>query len=297
MKIAKILSTCFKRGRVREKTLLAGDPPGYFSHSQNFTSVADVIKLLNYQIEMETKYPPGLDRDLIIVNSDVGSVEGNLFIKNLNQRKIDGGKVISFTRENKGLSYGAYSDAFLKFKDSYDYFLLIEDDLVTVKKNYLKIAYNKWKETNNCGFVALLGLSKVNHGWWDKASLNKTNAFSAYSGCGFTSKNVLDKIVKEHGSLPHNKENNDHTESIALGELGLSKSIIDLGYKLTELKNEILVIPAYDSMRNIKYRKYPNFYEKYLWLLKSNIYSFISKSQFCLKYYVILLKILKKFLK
>ncbi len=83
MKIAKILSTCFKRGRVREKTVLAGDPPGYFSHSQNFTSVADVIKLLNYQIEMETKYPPGLDRDLIIVNSDVGSVEGNLFIKNL----------------------------------------------------------------------------------------------------------------------------------------------------------------------------------------------------------------------
>ena len=295
MKIAKILSTCFKRGRVREKTLLAGDPPGYFSHSQNFTSVADVIKLLNYQIEMETKYPPGLDRDLIIVNSDVGSVEGNLFIKNLNQRKIDGGKVISFTRENKGLSYGAYSDAFLKFKDSYDYFLLIEDDLVTVKKNYLKIVYNKWKETNNCGFVALLGLSKVNHGWWDKASLNKTNALSAYSGCGFTSKNVLDKIVKEHGSLPHNKENNDHTESIALGELGLSKSIIDLGYKLTELKNEILVIPAYDSMRNIKYRKYPNFYEKYLWLLKSNIYSFISKSPFCLRYYIILLKIFKKF--
>ena len=294
MKIAKILSTCFKRGRVREKTLLAGDPPGYFSHSQNFTSVADVIKLLNYQIEMETKYPPGLDRDLIIVNSDVGSVEGNLFIKNLNQRKIDGGKVISFTRENKGLSYGAYSDAFLKFKDSYDYFLLIEDDLVTVKKNYLKIVYNKWKETNNCGFVALLGLSKVNHGWWDKASLNKTNALSAYSGCGFTSKNVLDKIVKEHGSLPHNKENNDHTESIALGELGLSKSIIDLGYKLTELKNEILVIPAYDSMRNIKYRKYPNFYEKYLWLLKSNIYSFISKSPFCLRYYIILLKMLKK---
>ena len=294
MKIAKILSTCFKRGRVKEKTVLAGDPPGYFSHSQNFTSVADVIKLLNYQIEMETKYPPGLDRDLIIVNSDVGSVEGNLFIKNLNQRKIDGGKVISFTRENKGLSYGAYSDAFLMFKDSYDYFVFIEDDLVTVKKDYLKIAYNKWIETNNCGFVAFQGISKIDSGWWKKAGLNETNAFCAYGGCGFTSKNVLGQIVDKYSFLPHNTKNIDHEDSIAYGEIGLSKAIIDLGYKLTELKSEIFIIPAYDLMRNIKYKKYPNFYEKYSWLLKSNIYNFISKSPFCLRYYIILLKMLKK---
>ena len=290
VKIAKILSTCFKRGRVRENTLLVGDPPGYFSHSQNFTSENDVMKLLKYQIENEKKYPPGLDRDLIIVNSDVGSVEGNLFIESLNQRKIDGGKVISFTRKNVGLSYGAYSDAFLKFKDYYDYFLFIEDDLVTVKKDYLKIAHNKLKETDNCGFVALVGLSKVKSGWWEKAGLNKTNAFSAYSGCGFSSKNILDKIVKKYGFLPHNTKNIDHDDSIAFGEIGISKSIIDLGYKLTELKDEILVIPAYDLMRNIKFKKYPNLFEKTVWLLKLKIYNLISKSPFFLKYYIILLK-------
>ena len=240
MKIAKILSTCFKRGRVREETILLGDPVGYFSHSQNFTSEKDVIDLINYQIEMEAKYPPGLDRDLIIVNSDVGSDEGNLFIESLNKRKIDGGKIISFTRKNIGLSYGAYNDAFLKFKDSYDYFVFIEDDLVSAKKNYLETVYHKWKETENCGFVALIGLSKVQSGWWKRAGLNKTNAFTAYSGCGFTSTNVLNKIVKEYGFLPHNRKNIDHEESIALGELGLSKSIIDLGYKLTELKKLML---------------------------------------------------------
>ena len=122
MKIAKVLSTCFKRGRVRENTKLVGDPLGYFSHSQNFTSESEVIELLNYQIEMETRFPPGLDRDLIIVNSDVGSIEGNLFIKKLDQKKINGGKVITFNRKNLGLSYGAYSDAFLKFRNSYDFF-------------------------------------------------------------------------------------------------------------------------------------------------------------------------------
>ena len=77
MKIAKILTTCFKRGRVREKTELLGDPVGYFCHSQNFTTTKDTIDLLNFQIKMEEKYPPGLERDLIIVNSDVGSKDGN----------------------------------------------------------------------------------------------------------------------------------------------------------------------------------------------------------------------------
>ena len=81
MKVAKIISTCFKRGRVRLETQLTGDPLGYFSHSQNFTSVADTINLIKYQIEMETKYIPGVNRDIIIVNGDVGSVEGNKFLE------------------------------------------------------------------------------------------------------------------------------------------------------------------------------------------------------------------------
>ena len=138
MRIAKVLSTCFKRGRIREKTQLTGDPLGYFSHSQNFTTVSDTINLIKFQIKMEEKYPPGLQRDLIIVNSDVGSTEGNEFIENLNNKQIIDGKIISFTRKNFGLSYGAYNDAFVKFKENYDYFLFIEDDLITVKTNYLK---------------------------------------------------------------------------------------------------------------------------------------------------------------
>ena len=115
MKIAKIISTCFKRGRIREKPQLIGDPLGYFSHSQNFVTVKDTINLLNYQLEMEKKFPPWLKRDIIIVNSDVGSLDGNSYIQNLNGKEIIDGRIITFTRDNIGLSYGCYSDAFLKF--------------------------------------------------------------------------------------------------------------------------------------------------------------------------------------
>ena len=49
MKIAKVISTCFKRGRIRINTQLTGDPLGFFSHSQNFSTVTDTINLINYQ--------------------------------------------------------------------------------------------------------------------------------------------------------------------------------------------------------------------------------------------------------
>ena len=63
-----------------------------------------------------------MNRDLIIVNSDVGSEQGNKFIQELNNKKINDGKILTFTRKNIGLSYGAYSDAFLKFREFYDFF-------------------------------------------------------------------------------------------------------------------------------------------------------------------------------
>jgi hypothetical protein len=296
-RIAKVITTCFKRGRVRENTELLGNPPGYFSHSQNFTTVTDTINLLNFQIDMEEKYTPGIKRDLIIVNSDVGSKEGNIFIEKLNDKKISNGKIISFTRKNVGLSYGAYSDAFLKFRDGYDFFLFIEDDLITAKKDYLKLGYEKWKQTANCGFIAYFGLSKINKSWWKRAGLNKSNAISAYGGCGLSSTIVLNKVVGRIGYLPHNTKNVDHEDSIILGEIGLSKSIIDLGYRLTEFKNEILVVPAYDLIRGIIYKKYPNIYQKYLWIFKSNIYYLISKSPVLEKYYLFFLRSIKNLIK
>jgi hypothetical protein len=279
---------------VRENTEILGDPPGYFSHSQNFTTTKDTIHLLNLQVKIEKEFPPGIKRDLIIVNSNVGSKEGNKFIKKLNNKKINNGKIITYTRKNIGMSYGAYNDAFLKFRNKYDFFLFIEDDIITVKKNYLKIGYKKFLKTKNCGFVAFIGLSRVKKDWWKKAGLNNSNAISAYGGCGLTSTFVLNKIVDKIGYLPHNTKNINQKESIIYGELSLSKVIIDLGFRLTELRNEVLTMPAYDYIRGIDYKKYPSFHIKYFWIIKSFVYNQISKFQLLLKYYLLILKILKK---
>jgi hypothetical protein len=288
MKIAKVISTCFRRGRVRMNTTLTGNPLGFFSHSQNFTTVKETINLLKYQIEMESKFKPGIDRDIIIVNSDIGNAEGNNFLSQINHLEIINGKVISFNRRNIGMSYGGFNDAFIKFKNKYDFFLFLEDDLITAKNNYLRIGLDKWRSTPNCGFVAYIGLSKVAKYWWKKADLKK-NIDIAYSGCVLASSKVLNEIIKKNGRLPY-YNGNDHKNSIARGEIQFSKCFSDLGYSLAELKNEILIIPAYDLMRNINYRKYPNFSEKIFHIFKNIIYFLMSKNSSILKYYLIFLK-------
>jgi hypothetical protein len=288
MKIAKVISTCFRRGRVRIDTKLTGNPLGFFSHSQNFTTVKKTINLLKYQIAMESRFKPGIDRDIIIVNSDIGCVEGNNFLNQINYLEINNGKVICFNRRNIGMSYGGFNDAFLKFKNKYDFFLFLEDDLITAKNNYLKVGLDKWNSTPNCGFVAYIGISKVAKYWWKKAGLKKDTDV-AYSGCVLTSTKVLNEIIKKNGRLPY-YDGKDHENSIARGEIQFSKSFSDLGYSLAEIKNEILIIPAYDLMRNINYRKYPNFFEKIFHIFKIIVYSLMSKNSSILKYYLILLK-------
>ena len=112
-----------------------------------------------------------------------------------------------------------------------------------------------------------------------------------------TSTKILNEIVKKYGRIPHNNKDIDHIKSIAFGEIAFSKVFIDLGYKLTKLKKEILVIPAYDLMRGIKYRKYPTLSEIIIWFIKLKVYSLISKSPFLLNKYLIIVKEIKKFFK
>ena len=162
MRAAKIIATCFKPKELIEKTRLAGNPLGYYYHSQNFTSAADIIKLLELNIFTEKNCNPGFNRDLIIVNADVNCVEGNKYIKNISGTKINGGKIITFTRRNIGLSFGSYNDAFMKFNKNYDYFLFTEDDWLIFGDNYFKIGIDilnktKQKKSNSFRFDFFIG--------------------------------------------------------------------------------------------------------------------------------------------
>jgi hypothetical protein len=302
MRAAKIIATCFKPKELIEKTRLAGNPLGYYYHSQNFTSAADIIKLLELNIFTEKNCNPGFNRDLIIVNADVNCVEGNKYIKNISGTKINGGKIITFTRRNIGLSFGSYNDAFMKFNKNYDYFLFTEDDWLIFGDNYFKIGIDILNKTKQCGMVSYVGVTKIHSSHWKSLKLNKSNAYGCHGGIGLVSTKILNKIVNKNGCLPHYK-GNDYRMGVRYGELAFPNSIVKLGYKIIDLpRNEILGMPAYDYMRNIKYKKFPNFAEivnhyfqnLIVKSLKKIIWNIVSKKKLTKEKYLNLIKIIKK---
>jgi hypothetical protein len=302
MKVAKVIATCFKPKEVIEKTSLSGNPLGYYAHSQNFTSVNDIIKLLELNINVENNSNPGAKRDLIIVNADVNCTEGNKYINSISGAKISDGKVICFTRKNIGLSFGSYNDAFIKFRENYDYFLFTEDDWLIFKDNYLKIGIDILNKTYLCGMVSYVGVTRIHKSHWKPLNLNKRNAYGSHGGIGLVSTKILNEVVHKNGSLPYYK-GNDYRMGIRYGELAFPNSIVKLGYKIVDLpRDNILGMPAYDYMRNIKYKKFPNLLELVnhyfqIFVIKSvkkKIWSLVSKRKFTREKYLNLLKIMKK---
>ena len=72
------------------------------TNSQNFTTEQDIIELLKFNIKQEKKIDPGLQRDLIIVNSDIGSEIGNEFVMSLEGEPLQKGNIRVIQRNNVG---------------------------------------------------------------------------------------------------------------------------------------------------------------------------------------------------
>ena len=294
MKAAKVIANFFAKRSFRPKTYLIGDPLGYFGHSQVFKNSEDIINLIKFNIAVEKKYKPGIKRrDLIIINNDIGFKKGNEYLKKISGKKIPFGKIIVCNRKNIGMSFGAYDYAFQKFQNKYDYFLFTEDDTIIFKKNYFKKGIDIFNSKKKAGFVAYIHSTRVDKSYYKRLNLNKKNAFSCHGATGLSSKIILKKILKKYGRIPHYKGNN-YQKCITYGEVGFPNSIVKLGYNIIDLpKNLIFTVPACDLMNGIKYKKWPNIYEKFFYYFKTYLYKLFSINNLTLKLYLRILKLIK----
>ena len=291
MKVAKVIATCFLPKAYIPKTYLVGNPLGYFGHSQKSDSASDVIDLLKFSIAQEKLSKPGINRDLIIVNNNVDYEKGNKFIEDISETNIPFGKIKCITRENIGRSFGAYNEAFLKFRNDYDFFIFSEDDVIIAKDNYFKIGIDIWNNSPNAGFIAYICKSKIGKWHWKDLGLNESTAYSCHGATGLSSTKILNKVVEKHGCLPYYK-GSEKSKDITFGEVAFPNSILQLGYRLIDLpKNMVLAIPAHDLERGLEYKKWPSIKEKLFFLFKSNIYKLFSLNKITLKLY---LKIVNK---
>tara|TARA_B100000035_G_scaffold313027_1_gene325789 strand:+ start:1062 stop:1946 length:885 start_codon:yes stop_codon:yes gene_type:complete len=293
MKCAKVISICFIPKTKIEKTYLLGEPVGFFGHSQKSDNLNDAINNLNFLIDYENKYNPGVQRDLIIINNDIGNFEGNNYLKKISGKSINKGKIICLNRENIGRSFGAFSYAFSKFRLHYDYYLFSEDDILIFGENYFSKGIEIFNSHENPGFLAYIGKTKVGKWRWKELNLNKETAYTCHGATGLTSSVILEKVFRINNKLPHYEGSNRELD-ITFGEVGFPSSILKLGFELIDLpKNLILAVPLYDEMRGIKYKKFPSFTETTLYHFKKYIYNIFSINKFILKLYLRFLKKVK----
>ncbi len=293
-KCARIIATCFKPKRIQEETLLTGSPPGYYFHSQNFTNEDEIIDLIKFNIEIEKKITSDFERDLIIVNSDIGAKKGNSFIESINNTQIQNGKILTMNRKNIGLSFGAYSDAFKKYRNDYEYFILSEDDLSITENNYPKKSIEIFENSPGIGFLAFVGKSKIaKHHWNDLKITNRKEAYTCHGACGLSSALVLGEVFDKYGMLPHN-QTNDYLDGITYGEVALPLAITRLGYRLDDQpKDMYLAVPSYDLMRGREIIKFPTLTNKIKFYTKNLLYKIFTSNKYLEKFYFFILKKIK----
>ena len=137
-----------------------------------------------------------------------------LFAQSLNS--INGIPVKWLMRENVGMSFGAFSDAYAADRTNFDYYIFMEDDYVFVKDDFDEILIKLIEEYPKCGFMCQLAGNEL-----------ITN--------GIARSGALEALFLAHGQIPsyHNRRN----RYTGRGQTRFAKSFIEAGFELRDFSD------------------------------------------------------------
>jgi hypothetical protein len=218
----------------------------YFGPRRYFPrGIEDTINLIKEVVENEINLDPGVDLDVIIVNHDFENPQVTDFLNSINGIKINRGNLIILNRPwetGTGMSYASYDYAFKKYKADYDYWFFTEDDVITILPDYYNIAKNQLLSSGNNSFIGC-----------HRCVLEPGVPVHAHSGCGLTTKELLEKATyRNNGSLPHSKlpmpiEVSDYVKSMDRDRF-LESSLLGEWYRSAEIEGEIAFTNIYNQM-------------------------------------------------
>ncbi len=194
-------------------------------------SKKDRLYFYRKQIETLEKYSHNLSKIIFTCNIESEDYQYVRELFRITPKYIQGAEVELNFRENYGLSYAAWSDAFDRNEDKFDYFIFNEDDYFFIQNNWDKYLINKFNQYDDCGFVC--PVIREPHHWNDykKHAGHSTN---------ISSNEVLKKIKNKHGFLPHGNKKDYHTNEI-LGQIGQTSSCLELGYNIYDIRDDYRV--------------------------------------------------------
>jgi len=190
------------------------------------TYKTDKLCYLKAQIDSLQRYKHSLSKIIFSFNVNPTHYPRLTDAINIIPRKIQNTFVEIHIRENYGLSYGAFSDVFIKNMNKYDYFIFNEDDYVIVQDNFDEYLVNKFESLPNCGY--LCGLVR---------ETSSVHAKHAGMSSGISSYKALKKVVDKFGELPHAKTG-DYGSNESISQVGQSNAFIQVGYEIYDIREE-----------------------------------------------------------
>jgi len=159
------------------------------------STAKDGIKLLKFIWQKEQELDQGVYMDTVFVHNkpcdgpeifdEVSSVEDLKEYQNIlmsfHGQRTKNGIAIVLERANIGISFGAFDLAYRSFREHYDFWMFVEDDVVPTKQFTMLNGMKQLLEprTPQLGFIALVGISAHNAGKY------------IVGGCGISRREIL----------------------------------------------------------------------------------------------------------
>tara|TARA_R110002153_G_scaffold236763_1_gene390897 strand:- start:67 stop:891 length:825 start_codon:yes stop_codon:yes gene_type:complete len=160
-------------------------------------------------------------------------------------------------RDNIGFSYGAWSDIFIKYKDKFDYYIFNEDDYFIHDHNFDKYLADTFNSYKDCGYLCAVA--------YEGGSDYPSHAANCF---GISSFEVLNKIYQKYGRLLG--EMDEYTQKHIGGEVHVNGQVahtlvvIELGYKIYDIRNTYRVLHSMGHGSNHFFQLYFTWNNKHL---------------------------------
>jgi len=190
----------------------------------------DKFYLLKTQIKHLEEVKHSLDKIIFNFNVDIDHYSYLTEVYKITPKKIKDTEVEIIIRENKGISYGAWSDVFGKYQLSYDFYIFNEDDYFFVQHNWDQYLINKHNSYSDCGYLCPFLREPHRH-----------NGFRKYAGLstGIASSKNLKKIWDKFGMLPHSKESDYISGEEA--QIRFSFAFLEIGLNIYDIRDDYRV--------------------------------------------------------
>jgi len=182
-----------------------------------------------------TKAGNFVNKIIFVFNLDEEHIKIFQEAKKIIPKKIQGSEVEVIVRENYGMSYAAFNEAFEKYRQDFDYYIFNEDDYYFNDHNFDKYLVQKFQSYNNIGYLACM---TVNPAW--EYQHKETHAGNSV---GLTSSKVLEELYQKFGCLPHPKKQiNSEEENYKLneheGQIAQTHEIFKMGYNIFDIRED-----------------------------------------------------------